>query len=260
MTLLADPEQSESERPPEDTDGPSAWDRFVDDERVRRIAAVGAAALAFYLLQQRFWPAPLGVLVQGLVIGGLTALIAFGLALIYRSNRIINFAQGDLGGVPAALAVLLILGPGVPYLLAFPIAIAAGIALGGLVEFIFIRRFFKAPRLILTVVTIGVSQILAGVATVLPRAFGHTSPPQSFPSPFGFGFAIGNVRFQGNEVVAMALIPIVILALVAFFRYTHIGIAVRASAESSDRAALLGVPVKRIQTIVWIIAAVLATV
>ena len=142
---------------------------FVDDRRVRAGANAVAAALAFYFVLQRFWPAPMGVLIQGIVSGGLTALIAFGLALVYRSNRIINFAQGDLGGAPAALGVLLILGPGVPYVLAFPIALVAGLALGALVELIFIRRFFKAPRLILTVVTIGVSTILAGLTFALPE-------------------------------------------------------------------------------------------
>ena len=124
----------------------------------------------------------------------------------------------------------------------------------------FIRRFFKAPRLILTVVTIGVSQLLAGIATVLPRVFGLERPATDFPTPFNFSFNIGKVVIQGNEVVAMVVVPIVILALVAFFRFTDIGVAVRASAENSDRAALLGVPVKRLQTIVWVVATVLATV
>ena len=233
---------------------------MVDDLRVRRAATGLAACLFFYFVLQRFWPAPLGVIVQGLIIGGLTALIAFGLALVYRSNRIINFAQGDLGGVPASLGVLLILGPGVPYLLAFPIALVAGIVLGAFVEFVFIRRFFKAPRLILTVVTIGISQLLAGVATVLPRVFGRERSLEDFPTPFNFDFTIGRQVITGNEVVAMILVPVVIVALVAFFRFTDIGVAVHASAENTDRAALLGVPVKRIQTIVWIVATSLATV
>lgn len=233
---------------------------FVERPDVRRVANLIAGSLFFYWLLQRLWPAPLGVLVQGMVIGGLTALIAFGLALIYRSNRIINFAQGDLGGVPASLSVLLVLGPGVNYFLALPIGLASAIALGALVEFLLIRRFFKATRLILTVVTIGISGILALCATLLPRAFGLTRPPSEFTSPFDFHFNIGTVVFRGNEVLAMLVIPFAIAALAAFFRYTNIGIAVRASAESADRAALLGVPVKGIQTIVWVIATVLAFV
>jgi branched-chain amino acid transport system permease protein len=233
---------------------------FIDNPRVRKVASGIAGALVFYYVTQRLWPAPIGIYVQGMIIGGLTALIAFGLALVYRANRIINFAAGDLGGVPAALSVLLILGPGINYFLAVPIGLCAALALGGFVEFVFIRRFFKAPRLILTVATIAVSQILAGVATVLPRAFGLSRPPTDFPSPFGFTFSIGSVVFRGNEVLAMIVVPLVIVALTFLLRYTNIGIAIRASAEGADRASLLGVPVKRIQTIVWVIATVLGFV
>jgi branched-chain amino acid transport system permease protein len=233
---------------------------MVDDPRVRRAATAVAGALAFYWVTKRLWPAPIGVYGQGMVIGGLTALIAFGLALVYRANRIINFAAGDLGGVPAALSVLLILGPGVNYFLAVPIGLVAALALGGLVEFVFIRRFFKAPRLILTVATIAVSQILAGVATVLPRAFGLSRPPTDFPSPFHLTFSIGSVVFRGNEVLAMLTVPVVIAGLTYLLRYTNIGIAIRASAEGADRAALLGVPVKWVQTIVWVVATVLGFV
>lgn len=236
--------------------GPS----WVEDRRVRSIVNGLAAALLFYFVQQRLWPAPIGVVLQGVVIGGLTALIAFGIVLIYRANRIVNFAQGDLGGLPASLAVLLIVGPGLPYFLALPVGLAAAIGLGAIVEFLVIRRFFKAPRLILTVVTIALSQILAGLAFLLPQAFDITTPPQNFPSPFDFSFNVGKTVFHGNDVIAMMAVPVIILGLLGFFRYTSVGIAIRASAESADRAALLGVPVKRIETVVWVLATVLAFV
>jgi len=254
------------------TEAPVSDDDFVDAPRIGRVRKAAAKrparqvadALAFGILLlaalQIIWPTPLGVLVQGMVIGGLTALIAFGIALIYRANRIVNFAQGDLGGAPASLAVLLIVGPGLNYFIAVPVGIAAGIALGALVEVLIIRRFFNAPRLILTVVTIASSYLLAGLAVVLPRFFDLTTPPQSFPSPFDWSFEIAPIVFRGNDILAMITVPVAIAALVAFFRYTNIGIAVRASAESSERAFLLGVPVKRIQTIVWVIAATLSTV
>lgn len=251
---------------------PPPPDEFVDAPRVGRVRKVAAKAparqaadgLAFGILllaaMQIIWPTPLGVLVQGTIVGGLTALIAFGIALIYRANRIVNFAQGDLGGAPASLAVLLIVGPGLNYFIAVPVGIIAGVALGALVELLIIRRFFNAPRLILTVVTIATSQVLMGLAMILPRFFDLTTPPQSFPSPFNWSFEIDPIVFRGNDILAMLAIPVAIAALAAFFRYTNIGIAVRASAESSERAFLLGVPVKRIQTIVWVIAATLSTV
>jgi branched-chain amino acid transport system permease protein len=234
--------------------------RLADHPRVRSAFTIAGAAILFYAVLQVFWPAPIGVLVQGMIIGGLTSLIAFGIALIYRSNRIINFAQGDLGAAPAVLTVLLLVATKVPYVLALPIGILAAIALGTVVEFVIIRRFFKAPRLILTVATLGLLQILAGVAVLLPRFFRIRTPPQSFPSPFDFSFEIHPIIFRGNDILAMVAIPVAIVALVAFFRYTHTGIAVRASAESADRAFLLGVPVKRIQTVVWVLATVLSSI
>ena len=235
--------------------GPS----FVDDRRVRSSASALAGVLGFYFLIQWFWPSPIGVLVQGLVIGGLTALIAFGIALTYRANRIVNFASGDLGALPASLAVLLIVSDiGLPYFLALPIGLAAAIALGAVVDFLLIRRFFKAPRLVLTVATIGLSQLLAGVAFILPRAFDITTAPQSFPSPFDWKFRIGRTVFSGNDVIAMIAVVVLIVGLAAFFRYTNVGIAIRASAEGAERASLLGVPVKRIETAVWVLATVLA--
>ena len=233
-------------------------DAFVEDPRIRRGFTYAAIALYFFLIQQYFWPAPLGVLLQGVVIGGLTALIAFGIALIYRANRIVNFAAGDHGAVPASLAVLLIVGPNLPYFLALPIGMGAALVLGAVVEFLIIRRFFTAPRLILTVVTIGLGLLLGALGTVLPLAFDINTPPQSFPSPFDFHFGVGQTIFYGNHVLAMVAVPVVILGIAAFFRYTRVGIAVRASAENADRAFLLGIPVKRIETVVWVIATLMS--
>jgi len=231
----------------------------VDRPEVRRIAFIAGGACIFYFVQQLLWPAPIGVLVQGMVIDGLTAMIAFGISLIYRANRIINFAAGDLGAAPASLAVLLVVGPGLPYLVALPLGLMAGLSLGAIVEVCIIRRFFKAPRLLMTAATIFIAQLLAFLSIILPRFFNLTTPPQSFPSPFDFSFEISPIVFRGNDIVAMLAVPIVIVSLLLFFRFTSIGIAVRASAESADRAALLGVPVKRIQTIVWVIATLLST-
>jgi len=235
----------------------TAW---IDDPRARRIANAVAAAFAFYFVVERLWPAPAGVLLKGAVIGGLYALVSLGLALVYRANRIINFAQGDLGGAPAALAVLLIVADGVPWILAMLAGLGAGIALGLIVEFVVIRRFAKAPRLILTVATIGLSAVLAGGEIAMPIVFHVKVPPQNFPSPFDFAFRFHKVVFHGNDLLAMAAVPVAIAGLAWFLNRTHMGVAVRACAESADRASLLGVPVKRVNMVVWAVASLLATV
>ena len=92
---------------------------------------------------------------------------------------------------------------------------------------------------------------------LLPRWFDVTTPPQSFPSPIDASFTVGVVRFGGNEVIAAITVPVVCALLALFFR-TRVGVAVRGTAENADRAALLGIPVRRLETLVWVIAAVLA--
>ena len=223
---------------------------------LRALAAVAGSAL-FLLVVQLLWGPPAGIVVQGALLGGLTALISLGIALVYRANRILNFAQGDLGAAPASLAVLLVVSSGASWLVAFVTGIAAAVLLGAVVELVVIRRFFRAPRLILSVATIGLAQVLAGIGLLLPRWFDVTTPPQSFPSPIDASFTVGVVRFGGNEVIAAITVPVV-CALLALFLRTRIGVAVRGTAENADRAALLGIPVRRLETIVWVIAAVLA--
>src|SRR5262245_2797926 len=124
-----------------------------------RTLAVVAGGGAFLLLVQLLWGPPAGIVVQGALLGGLTALIALGIALVYRANRILNFAQGDLGAAPASLAVLLIVSSGASWLVGFLTGIVAAVVLGGVVDIVVIRRFFRAPRLILSVATIGLAQV-----------------------------------------------------------------------------------------------------
>src|SRR5437899_2292924 len=103
---------------------------------------------------------PTEIVILGLVYGSLYGLIAMGIILVYRANRIINFAQAQLGSVPAVIALLLIAKRGVPWIVALPIAVIGGALLGGVVEVTLVRRFANAPRLILTVVTIGIGFLL----------------------------------------------------------------------------------------------------
>jgi branched-chain amino acid transport system permease protein len=233
---------------------------WVEDDRVRRASYWIAGAIVSYAVLERLWSPPFGIIIRGAVAGGLYALVALGIALIYRANRIINFAQGDIGGVPATLAVLLLAALHWPYPLGIAVGLASGIVIGVLVEFVVIRRFSRAPRLVLTVATIGIAQVLTFLEIIMPHWFHANAAPQSFPSPFNFGFDIGGIRFHGNDILAIIAIPAAIAGLAFFLNKTHVGVAVRACAESADRASLLGVPVKRVNLVVWVVAAELATV
>jgi ABC-type branched-subunit amino acid transport system ATPase component/branched-subunit amino acid ABC-type transport system permease component len=223
-----------------------------DDKRVGLQASL--VALAFLVFVGIVYPAPWPIVFLGLVLGSLSALVAMGLVLIYRANRIVNFAQGDLGALAAVLASSLIVGSKWGFWPAAGAGLAAALALGAATEFFVIRRFAKAPRLILTVATIGLSELFAAGQLALPKLFHFNLAPQP-PVPFHFRWTWFPVTFNAGHLLILIVVPVVTLGLVAFFRYTDVGIAVRAQAESADRAALLGIPVKRLGTLVWVIAA-----
>lgn len=220
-----------------------------------------APAAFIVVLQLVVFPMEVGAWSLGLVTGLLTALLALGLALVYRANRILNFAQSDLGTVPTTLAVGLITVTGLPYLIGVTVGLAAALVLGAVVELAIVRRFARAPRLLLTVATIGVSQLLIVCGVLLPRLWDQEIfADRRIPDPFGARIELGSQTFGGSEIVAVVLAPLLLVALAMFLRGTDIGVAVRASAESSDRAALLGIPVRRLQTLVWAVAATMSFV
>src|SRR5206468_2820410 len=169
---------------------------------------------------------------------------------------IVNFACAGLGAVPGILCALLINFRHWSWYASFPICLGLGLVLGALVEFLIIRRFANAPRLILTVATIGISQILAYIGVYIPIWMGSKGKNvAALQTPFSsHHFRIGNERFSYDYIFAVVVIVLVVALLAAFLRYTRIGIALRASAENADRASLLGIPVGRVQTVAWMIA------
>jgi branched-chain amino acid transport system permease protein len=244
------------------------WDAITSDPRFKKAWEVAGPAFVILVCQalgqaifykQNPFSQP-GLYLYGIILGLLGALVALGMALIYRANRILNFAQGELGLAPTVLAIDLIVYSGLPYLVSLFLGLAAAVLLGGLVEILIIRRFFKAPRLILTVATIGLSQLLTVGALAIQFIWGQDPISQTVVAPFDLSFEVNPITFRANHVIALIIAPLALAAIAIFLRYTNVGIAIRASAERADRAYLLGIPVKRLQTVVWAIAATLSFV
>ena len=130
-------------------------------------------------VQLILFPMPVGVWLQGAILGFLGSLMALGLGLTFRLNKIVNFAQGDLGTAPAVLAVGLIAFSGVNYFLGLITGLVGAVLLTATLELVVVRRFRRSPRLILTVATIGLSQLLVVLSLLIPRIWGQTpSPPR----------------------------------------------------------------------------------
>jgi branched-chain amino acid transport system permease protein len=231
-------------------------DRLVQD--LRRWGAGAAAFVVLWVLSAAVLPngLPPGVLLRGLVFGSLYALTTIGIILIYRANRVVNFAQAEFGSVAAVLAIEFV-AHGLPYLVAVPLGLVIAAVVGALVERFVIRRFRKAPRLILAVATIGIAQILAGIALIIPLLW-EGPVARQFTTPFEFSFFVRPEIFNGNHVMVLVLVPAVMIGIGAFLRLTDFGIGIRAAAENSDRANLLGIPVLRLSTLVWAAAGVMS--
>jgi len=231
--------------------------RTIQREDVPFALGAGVVALALSTFLFVLYPAEPAVLALGVVLGSLSALVAVGLVLVWRANRIVNFAQGDLGGLAAVLSASLIVGRDWSFFPAVLVGLVTAAALGWALEALVIRRFRTAPRLQLTVATIGVAQLFQFGQLGLPQLFDYDTIPQP-PTPFTFTFEWFPVTFRAGHVLILAVVPAVVVGLSWFLRRSRSGVAIRAVAESADRAALLGIPVQRVTTIVWTLAGTLS--
>ena len=221
----------------------------------RRLASQFAPAIGLVAVQLVFFGMPAGAWIRGVVLGLLIALLAVGMALVYRANRVINFAQADLGFVPTSLAVGLIVFSGLPYLLGFGVGLVTAVALGAVVELAFVRRFAKASRLVLTVATIGITQLLVACALLVPRMWDQSAASQRIPPPLDWKLTVGTFILSANDLIALIVAPLAMIGVAVFLGATRIGTAIRGSAERSERALMLGIPVAWLSTLVWAIAA-----
>jgi branched-chain amino acid transport system permease protein len=202
-------------------------------------------------------------ILNGIALGSLYGIIGVALVLVYRTSRIINFAAAALGAVPAITALLLTTTVGLSYLVTLPLAIVGGLAVGALTDVVVMRRFAKSPRLIVTVVTIGLAQTFGVIGFFLPVWFGERADqPPLVLTPWADA-AIENSRgepvLSGNQIFAFLVVGVLTAGLAVFFSRTRMGMAVRASAENAERAALLGIPVKRVGTVAWALAGLLSS-
>jgi len=200
--------------------------------------------------------------VSGLALGSLYGIIGVGIVLIYRTARVINFAAGAVGAVPAVIALVLVLEYGVNYLVVLPIVLVGGPVLG-LLAHVVMRRFDAVPRLIATVMTIAVAQSLAVLGFFIPVWLGQKATNQGTTVTTPWQHLVwhtsrGQPLLTGNEIAAFLTVAVVTVGLAAFLRHTRLGIALRAAAENADRALLLGIPVRRVSAAAWALAGLLA--
>ena len=195
---------------------------------------------------------PFPVIVLGTIIGMTYGLLAVGLVLIYRSNRIVNFAHGEVGAFAAAVFGVVVTRWHVPYYVALPLAITLGGAVAALAEIAVIRRLRNAPRLMSIVATLGVGQFLvffgAAVNTQASAGFAFPQPP------FVPVFDIGALRITPAYSGILFIAPWLVVAIAVFLRKSSFGVGIRAAAANPEAARMAGIFAGRMSSLAWALA------
>ncbi|MDQ1438141.1 MAG: branched-chain amino acid transport system permease protein livM [Acidimicrobiaceae bacterium] len=267
------------------TGGPRSIRRLVTDHG--ELVALAAVVLVVPLVLPRRPTA--GVVGLGAVAGAALALQAVGLVLVYRSNRFVNFAQVAFGAVaattftvmvharPAVRAVQSVCPPclervtpavrNANYALAFVVALGVAAGLSWASSRLVFRRFAAAPRLVLTVASIFLLQLLAALDNAVPRFLSTRAQRESAvavrapaPLPFDVRLRVGKVVLHAGDLLLLAAAAAAVVGITVWLRGSGRGTAIRAASERPERAETLGVDVGRLDGQVWLLAGLLSGV
>jgi branched-chain amino acid transport system permease protein len=193
--------------------------------------------------------------VSGLATGGIYASLALALVMIYRATDVVNYAQGEMAMFSTYLCWSL-LNAGLPYWVAFGATVALAFAGGILIQRLIIRPVEQAPVLTIVIVCIGLLVILNSVAGWL---YSYVIKP--FPSPFPTTpIRVGRVVFGAHDLGAIAVTLVLLALLYLFFRYTRLGLAMRAAAQNPTSSRLVGIRVGWMLALGWGLAALVGAV
>jgi branched-chain amino acid transport system permease protein len=200
----------------------------------------------------------LQLLISGVAQGCIYGLIALGFVLIYKATETVSFAQGELMmlGAFGGLAGMTLLG--FPYWLSVVCAIAGMAVFGMLLERIVIRPILGQPAFSIVMLTIGIGYVARGLITMIPNIGTET---HTLPVPYKDQiWKLGGLVLNVEQMVVIAATAVLSAVLFTVFKYSKIGIAMQASSQNQLAAYYMGIPVKRINGLVWGLAAAVAAI
>ncbi|MCK9240546.1 branched-chain amino acid ABC transporter permease [Desulfocurvus sp.] len=198
----------------------------------------------------------LQLVINGLVVGSIYSLVALGFVIIYKATKVVNFAQGELVMAGAYVCFSLTVQFQVPFLAAFVMTLAFSVVLGLAVERLVLRPLIGEPVISVIMVTVGLSSVLKALVQLLwgtqLRAY-----PQVLPQEPVF---IAGLPVSPVYIAAFALSAVLFLVFSAFFKYSRLGVAMRATALDQQAAQSMGIGIKNIFALSWCIAAVVSSI
>ena len=193
----------------------------------------------------------LQLLLNGLVVGGIYALVALGFVIIYKASSTLNFAQGEFLMLGAYICLAILDRSRVPFAVAFALTLLFSVALGLLLERVVLRPLLGQPVISMIMVTLGLSSVLKAL---VQGVWGTDTRP--FPAVFATEpVMLGPLPVSQGYLWSLGCVAVLLVVLTAFFRLTRLGLAMRATSFSQEVALSMGIPVRRIFALSWSIAA-----
>ncbi len=199
----------------------------------------------------------LQMIVSGIAVGSSYALMGIAMVIIYRASEVPNFAQGEMALIASYFTFMLLDQYGFPYHVAFPAALLFSVLLGFFLEFAILRRAKEPNILGMIIITIGIEMILLGLVS---WKFGADPQTMSFPiSPYD-SIAFGEVFVSGLEVLTLVVALIIMVILFFFFRFSKLGVAMKATQQNNTAARIMGIRTNRILMVTWGISSLVGCV
>jgi branched-chain amino acid transport system permease protein len=202
------------------------------------------------------WQLLLQLLVNGVIIGVLYGVVAMSFVLIYKSTQVVNFAQGEFLLIGAWVCWAFLVNFGLPFWLGFLLTLAFMFVFGILLQVMILRPMIGEPIISVIMLTIGLSIFFqAGISWI----FGEYVQP--FPQVFAReSVNIGGLNVQTAYLMSFVISLLIMVGFFAFFKYSRMGLAMRATAFDQQVAASLGISVHRVFALAWAISAVVSAV
>ncbi len=204
----------------------------------------------------------LQIALSGVAQGCIYGLIALGFVLIYKATETVNFAQGELMMLGAFLGLTGTTVLGLPFWLSIAGALLVMLLFGGLLERSLLRPLLGQPAFTVVMVTIGFGYLARGAVTMIP---GWGTDTHTMPVPykdqvlrFASGAAGQPLVVSMEHIVIIAATALLCAILFLFFRFTRLGIAMQAASQNQLAAFYMGIPVRRLNGLVWGISAAVA--
>ena len=199
----------------------------------------------------------LQMILSGIAVGSSYALMGLGMVLIYKASEVPNFVQGEMALLPVFFAYMLLETYGLPSYIAFPATPLFALLLGCFLEFAVLRRAKEPNILGLIIITIGMEMILLGLVS---WKFGADQRAMPFPISTYDSIAIGDLFISTLEMLTLVVALIIMLVLFLFFRFSKLGVAMKASQQNENAAKLMGIKVNRLRMVTWGISSLVGCV